>query len=88
MLELDYLHRARSPLAPKVRAQLRWVAAHANRCAYGQAYAAADLRPAGPLRAAQLTEEGVWAVVDLPAFGYAWVPAATDPSAAAAPAAK
>jgi alpha-mannosidase len=39
--------------------------------------AAADLRPEGPLRAAQLTEDGVWAVVDLPAFGYAWVPRET-----------
>jgi alpha-mannosidase len=46
--------------------------------------AAADLRPAGPLRAAQFTEEGVWAVVDLPAFGYAWVPRDTDHSAAPA----
>jgi len=36
--------------------------------------AAADLRPEGPLRAAQLTEDGVVAVVDLPAFGFAWVP--------------
>ncbi|MDR3633872.1 MAG: glycosyl hydrolase family 38, partial [Isosphaeraceae bacterium] len=36
--------------------------------------AAADLRPEGPLRSAQFTDEGVWAVVDLPAFGYAWVP--------------
>jgi alpha-mannosidase len=34
------------------------------------------LRAEGPLRAAQLTEEGVWGVVDLPAFGYAWVPEA------------
>ncbi len=37
--------------------------------------AALDLRPEGPLRAAQLTDEGICAVVDLPAFGYAWVPA-------------
>ena len=37
--------------------------------------AALDLRPEGPLRAAQLTDEGVYAVVDLPAFGYGWVPA-------------
>ena len=36
--------------------------------------AAADLRPEGPLRVAQYTEEGVWAVVDLPPFGYAWIP--------------
>jgi alpha-mannosidase len=36
--------------------------------------AALDLRPEGPLRASQLTDEGVCAVVDLPAFGFAWVP--------------
>ncbi len=36
--------------------------------------AALDLRPEGPLRAAQFTDEGVYAVVDLPAFGFAWVP--------------
>jgi alpha-mannosidase len=36
--------------------------------------AALDLRPEGPLRASQFTDEGVWAVVDLPPFGYAWVP--------------
>lgn len=47
MLELDYLHRARSPLAPQLRGRMRWVAAHANRCAYTEAYAAADLRRAG-----------------------------------------
>ncbi|AGA30408.1 glycoside hydrolase family 38 N-terminal domain-containing protein [Singulisphaera acidiphila] len=40
--------------------------------------AALDLRPEGPLRAAQFTDEGVWAVVDLPAFGYAWVPRDAD----------
>lgn len=47
MLELDYLYRARSPLDAKLRGKMRWVAAHANRCAYGEAYAAADLRRAG-----------------------------------------
>src|SRR5262245_22976342 len=47
MLELDYLHRARSPLDARLRGKMRWVAAHANRCAYTQAYAAADLRRAG-----------------------------------------
>ncbi|MFO0892325.1 MAG: glycosyl hydrolase family 38 [Isosphaeraceae bacterium] len=36
--------------------------------------AALDLRPEGPLRAAQFTDEGVSAVVDVPAFGFAWVP--------------
>jgi alpha-mannosidase len=48
--------------------------------------AAPDLRPEGPLRAAQFTEEGVVAVVDLPAFGYAWVPRDTNFEASPAPA--
>jgi alpha-mannosidase len=47
--------------------------------------AALDLRPEGPLRASQFTEEGVWAVVDLPAFGYAWVPRDTNFEASPAP---
>jgi len=33
-----------------------------------------DLRPEGPLRVAQCTDQGVYAVVELPAFGFAWVP--------------
>ena len=36
--------------------------------------AALDLRPEGPLRVAQFTDEGVYGVVDLPSFGFAWVP--------------
>jgi alkylhydroperoxidase family enzyme len=47
MLELDYLHREKSPLGARLRGEMRWVAAHANRCAYGEAYALADLRRAG-----------------------------------------
>jgi alkylhydroperoxidase family enzyme len=47
MLELDYVHRARSPLGPVLRGKLRWVAADANRCAYAKRYAEADLRRAG-----------------------------------------
>jgi alpha-mannosidase len=47
--------------------------------------AAPELRPEGPLRAAQFTEEGVWAVVDLPAFGFAWVPRDTNFEASPAP---
>jgi alpha-mannosidase len=39
--------------------------------------ASPDLRPEGALVAAQLTDEGVVAVVDLPAFGFAWVPRET-----------
>jgi alpha-mannosidase len=48
--------------------------------------AAADLRPEGPLRAAQFTEDGVMAVVELPAFGYAWVPRDANFEASPAPA--
>jgi alkylhydroperoxidase family enzyme len=47
MLELDFLQRARGPLDPAFRARLRWVAAHANHCRYGEACAEADLRRAG-----------------------------------------
>lgn len=46
MLELDFLHRARSPLEPALRGQLRWVAAHAHGCLYSEVIAAADLRRA------------------------------------------
>lgn len=46
--------------------------------------ASPDLRPDGPLRAAQLTDEGVFAVVELAPFGYAWIPATTDPARPAA----
>jgi alpha-mannosidase len=38
-----------------------------------------DLHPEGPLRVAQYTEEGVWAIVDLPPFGYAWIPRESKP---------
>ncbi len=47
--------------------------------------ASADLRPEGPLRVAQLTEEGVRAVVDLPPFGFAWVPRESAPDRPASP---
>jgi alkylhydroperoxidase family enzyme len=47
MLELDYWHRVRSPLNARLRGEIRWVAAHAIGCQYGQAYAAADLRRVG-----------------------------------------
>ena len=47
MLELDYLHRVRSPLEPRLRGKLRWMAAHANRCTYSETCAAVDLHRAG-----------------------------------------
>ncbi len=47
LLDLDYVHRTKSPLDPKLRAQMRWVAAHANRCDYAEAYAVFDAKRAG-----------------------------------------
>jgi alkylhydroperoxidase family enzyme len=47
MLELDYQHRAGAQLALDLRGLVRWAAARAGRCAYGEAYALADLRAAG-----------------------------------------
>lgn len=47
MLQLDLAHRTQSPLDPVLRARMRWVVAHANRCSYSEAYALADLKRAG-----------------------------------------
>jgi alkylhydroperoxidase family enzyme len=47
MIELDYAQRAENPLPAKLRAKLRWIAAHANRCEYAKAYARADYVRAG-----------------------------------------
>lgn len=49
--------------------------------------AAPDLHPEGPLKVAQFTEEGVWAVVDLPPCGFAWVPRESNSGRTVAPAA-
>jgi alkylhydroperoxidase family enzyme len=47
LLRLDLAQRRDSPLDPKLRAQMRWVSAHANGCAYAEAVALADARRAG-----------------------------------------
>ncbi len=47
MIDLDHAQRAESPLPPRLRAKLRWIAAHANRCDYAKAYARADFVRAG-----------------------------------------
>jgi hypothetical protein len=52
MLELDYLHRVDSPLPARLRGMMRWTAARANRCAYTQSQALADLRLAAVDQAA------------------------------------
>ncbi len=47
MLDLDYAQRVKSTLPPRLRAQLRWIAADANRCDYAKAYARFDYVRAG-----------------------------------------
>lgn len=47
MIDLDYAQRVESPLPPRLRAKLRWIAADANRCAYAKAYARFDYVRAG-----------------------------------------
>jgi alkylhydroperoxidase family enzyme len=47
MLNLDRIHRTRSPLGPMLRGKMRWVAARANHCGYSMAQAEADLKRAG-----------------------------------------
>jgi alkylhydroperoxidase family enzyme len=42
MINLDYTQRVESTLPPRLRAELRWIAADANRCAYAKAYARFD----------------------------------------------
>src|SRR5262245_8447665 len=39
MLELDHLHRAKSPLGPVLAGKMRWMAADAIGCEYGRRYA-------------------------------------------------
>jgi alkylhydroperoxidase family enzyme len=47
LLEIDYLQRTHPSLDATLRGKLRWVAAHANRCAWAEACATGDLRRAG-----------------------------------------
>jgi alkylhydroperoxidase family enzyme len=47
LLELDHAHRTKSPLDPGLRARLRYVIAHVNRCEYAERTALADLRRTG-----------------------------------------
>ncbi len=51
-LELDLAQRTKSPLDPKLRAAMRWVSAHANRCDASAATAKADAFRAGVAPAA------------------------------------
>ena len=46
-LQLDYAHRAASPIPAVLRAAMRWTSADANRCEYAKACALADAKRAG-----------------------------------------
>lgn len=50
LLELDHVYRTSDAFDPRLRATMRWVAAHANRCDYGQRYAESDLLRGGMTR--------------------------------------
>jgi alkylhydroperoxidase family enzyme len=65
MLEMDRVYRTRGLADAKLRAMARWVAAHANKCAYGEAYALADLRRAGGAESDIIVLQGDWS--NLPA---------------------
>jgi alkylhydroperoxidase family enzyme len=72
MLELDYRQRAGSPLDPKLRAEMRWVAATVNKSPYGAAYALADLKRAGATDGeVKALTGGTWAEADRAALGFA-----------------
>lgn len=47
MIDLDRIHRTRSPLGPLLRGKMRWAASDANLCDYSRITAEADLRRAG-----------------------------------------
>ncbi len=47
LLQLDLAQRTKSPVDSKLRAAMRWTAAHVNGSAYGEAYAAFDAHRAG-----------------------------------------
>jgi alkylhydroperoxidase family enzyme len=46
-LQLDLAHRAHSPIDAELRAAMRWISAHSNRCAYAEATALGDARRSG-----------------------------------------
>ena len=75
LLQLDFAQRTKSPVDPKLRAAMRWVAAYANHSAYAEAYAVADAKNAG-LEAAKieaLGQEGYpgWSETDRSALEFA-----------------
>lgn len=75
-LQLDLAQRTQSPVAPQLRAAMRWVSAQANHCDYAKAYAASDAIRAGmePARLRALAEEGYpgWSAAERAALAFAY----------------
>ena len=75
LLELDLAQRTKSPLDPKLRAAMRWVAAHANDCKYGEAYAVFDARRAGlaesAIEALRKGDQAGWSEAERAALKFA-----------------
>ncbi len=73
-LELDYAQRTQSPVDPKLRAAMRWVAASANRCEYAQATAKQDALQAGVTPEAweslQSSERSKWTEAERAALDF------------------
>jgi alkylhydroperoxidase family enzyme len=74
-LQLDLAQRTKSPLHPRLRAAMRFVAAEANHSPYAEAYAIADARRAGldEPRIEALSREGYpgWSAPDRAALNFA-----------------
>ncbi len=75
LLVLDTAHRTKSPLDPKLRAAMRFVAAHANGCDYAEAYGLFDASRAGlgddAIEALRRGELGSWSAPDRAALEFA-----------------
>ena len=75
LLELDLAQRTKSPLAPKLRAAMRGVAAHADHCEYAEAYALFDARRAGlddsAVEALRKGDHSQWSAAEQAALEFA-----------------
>ena len=75
LLELDLAHRTNSPVAPQLRAAMRWVGANANRCEYAMQAAALDARIAcvdeAKISALSQTNYAGWSATERLALAFA-----------------
>lgn len=83
MLELDTAFRNDGPLDAALRAKLRWIVAHANRCEYGEALSLADLRrvQGDKVKLDELTgDPAAWPAADADEFEFARVLTVAGPT--------